>query len=404
MKLRGMGRGRGLSLVLIKALFWVAPCALGAQVDTLRLGYYSHTSRTSAWKTYAKEGCNLLVVYGSGQGTNWGTTLDAARDAGLKIILDLHHHPPRWHLKITTEQIRKLVQQYRDHPALYGYYIADEPESPWNNEPPEVFQPIYDALKAADPSHPVTICMNHRFPDQYATIFDLLLTDHYPNWSAKNNQPKFNAMVRASYRWWRDALEFQSRHHKQGLIAVGLAGGDGTGNGLRDLTDEEYRFHVFCGVVLGVKGFVFYWDAPTWLTKSVRDKTTRMIAQMRAIGDQMAVGVGVTEDPRITVSQPVTKVRYRYGVTGTTHVLLTVNISRWDSSDEGETLNNVRFTLPRDLRVRQVEVLDENRVLPVTDGTFSDTFKRFEVHVYRFTAAEPSEGGSAVTRPSREAL
>ncbi len=400
MKPQAIRAKRALSLLAsgpLLLLLLLAPQPLAAQVDTLRCGYYSHISRTSAWKTYAKEGCNLLLVYGSGQGINWGTYLDAAGDAGLKIILDLHHHPPRWHLKTTPEQIRKLAQQYREHPALYGYYIADEPESPWNNEPPKFFQPIYDVLKAAAPSHPVTICMNHRFPDQYASIFDLLLADHYPNWSAKNNQPEFNAMVRASYRWWRDALEFQSRHNKQGLIAVGLAGGDGTGNGLRDLTDEEYRFHVFSAVVLGIKGFVFYWDDPRWLTKTVRHKTTQMIAQMRAIGDQMAVGVGITDDPRITVNLPPSKLRYRYGVTDNTHVLLAVNISQWDSSENGETLNNVRFTLPRGLLVRQLEVVGENRVLPVTDGTFIDTFKRFQVHIYRFKSPQANHEEAAAT-------
>jgi len=32
----------------------------------------------------------------------------------------------------------------------------------------------------------------------------------------------------------------------------------------------------------------------------------------------------------------------------------------------------------------QVEVLDEGRIIPVTDGAFTDSFSRFEVHVYRF--------------------
>jgi hypothetical protein len=385
-------------IILILACMLHMPCA--AQLDTLQVGYYSHASRVSSWASYAQEGCNLLMPYGTGGGGNWGTYLDAAQTAGLRIILDLHHHPPRWYLSISTTQIRNLAQQYRNHPALYGYYIADEPEAPWNNEPPSAFQPIYNALKTGDPGHPVLICMNVRLPAEYTTIFDELMPDHYPNWESTNNQPEFNGSVRYSYTWWRNSVNYVNQYNKDGCILVGLAGGDGTGGNLRDLTYAEYRWHVFSGIVLGVNGFVFYWDDPSWLTPSVHALTRQMIRQMRAIGPQMVRGRGVTDDPRISVNQTTSKLRYRYGVVGSTHVLLAVNVSRWDASDSnGETLSNVQFTLPPEVLVSQVEVLDENRTLPVTDRTFTDSFSRFQVHVYRF-GGPPANQPPAVTLTS----
>lgn len=95
------------------------------------------------------------------------------------------------------------------------------------------------------------------------------------------------------------------------------------------------------------------------------------------------MGNGITNDPGIAVSQPASNLAYRYGVNGNRHVILAVNIAN-RSTVSGQVLSNVQFTLPAGIRPSQVEVLNEGRILPVTDGVFTDNFSKYAVHAYSF--------------------
>ena len=92
---------------------------------------------------------------------------------------------------------------------------------------------------------------------------------------------------------------------------------------------------------------------------------------------------GVTNTPIIAASEPQNKMVYRYGVKGNSHVILAINVAK-GSSQLGATLFDVRFTLPMGIHTSSVEVLNENRIITVFNGGFTDNFKKFEVHAYRF--------------------
>lgn len=50
-------------------------------------------------------------------------------------------------------KVKKTVNTFKDHPALYAWYLADEPSV--KNTDPDAFQAVYDWIKQADPNHPV---------------------------------------------------------------------------------------------------------------------------------------------------------------------------------------------------------------------------------------------------------
>ena len=97
------------------------------------------------------------------------------------------------------------------------------------------------------------------------------------------------------------------------------------------------------------------------------------------IGAEM--NAGTTFDPDITVNESSDNLAYRYGTNGQSHVILAVNIA--NRSNGGKNII-AEFTLPDGIDVTSIEVLHENRTIPVFQGKFTDLFNPFAVHIYRF--------------------
>ena len=85
---------------------------------------------------------------------------------------------------ITEEEKRKRliseIEMFRDHPALLGWYISDEPNG--NKIAPETIEEIYSAVKLNDPWHPVSILITAPFlaSKKYVNGADIIMADPYP--------------------------------------------------------------------------------------------------------------------------------------------------------------------------------------------------------------------------------
>lgn len=98
-------------------------------------------------------GFNLIQNYGFFSWSHEDQTryLDAAKDNGLMVFAGLNGTS-----KLTDEYLSKMKQTvlaHKDHPALYAWYLADEPKIA--DTDPEEFQAVYDWIKENDPNHPV---------------------------------------------------------------------------------------------------------------------------------------------------------------------------------------------------------------------------------------------------------
>ena len=81
------------------------------------------------------------------------------------------------------EKRNRLIAEiltFRDHPALLGWYISDEPTG--NKISPEKLEEIYLTVKENDPWHPVSIVFMTPFLSsrKYINALDIVMADPYP--------------------------------------------------------------------------------------------------------------------------------------------------------------------------------------------------------------------------------
>ncbi len=103
-------------------------------------------------------------------------------------------------------RIRKVVTDYRDHPALLFWETEDEPSYIWQKTeariPPEVIRETYHFLRTLDPKH--AVYLNHsptnlvRTLRKYNPGGDLIATDIYP---------VIPHGIRLSYALWDDGRQ-----------------------------------------------------------------------------------------------------------------------------------------------------------------------------------------------------
>jgi len=82
-----------------------------------------------------------------------------------------------------TREIQGYLAMIKDHPALLGYYIADEPDGQGTN--PAWIKDTYEIIKAVDPYHPVTLVLNCMENPVYSIgdfvdFADIIMADPYP--------------------------------------------------------------------------------------------------------------------------------------------------------------------------------------------------------------------------------
>lgn len=78
------------------------------------------------------------------------------------------------------ERLIEEIKTFRDHPALLGWYISDEPNG--TTVTPEQLEKIYRIVKENDPWHPVSIVFMAPFitARKYSDALDIVMADPYP--------------------------------------------------------------------------------------------------------------------------------------------------------------------------------------------------------------------------------
>lgn len=78
------------------------------------------------------------------------------------------------------ERLISEIKTFRDHPALLGWYISDEPNG--SDIAPAKLEEIYRTVKENDPWHPVSIVFMAPFlsAKRYSSALDIVMADPYP--------------------------------------------------------------------------------------------------------------------------------------------------------------------------------------------------------------------------------
>ena len=82
--------------------------------------------------------------------------------------------------KEKRERLIEEIKTFRDHPALLGWYISDEPNG--ISITPSQLEEIYKTVKEYDPWHPVSIVFMAPFLSaiKYSDALDIVMADPYP--------------------------------------------------------------------------------------------------------------------------------------------------------------------------------------------------------------------------------
>ena len=195
--------------------------------------------------------------------------LDLIHQAGMVAwILDTDFHSTFWK-GYDGEEVdwwaaaQKVVAKYADHPALYGYYIVDEPKL-------DHFHIVADAstaLKLADPGHERYINLNPNYAPPgylgnhgYANHLDTFIDMVRPNWFGYDF---YGLMEEGSSEpermdgWWKNLADAREASFRHGIpfqlccLTVGHLP-------YRIPSEDDLFFEVFSGLVYGAKGLQFF--------------------------------------------------------------------------------------------------------------------------------------------------
>jgi hypothetical protein len=79
------------------------------------------------------------------------------------------------------------VNRFKEHPGVFSWYIADEPDGAGSSEgapigvDPKVVQEAYNFIRRTDPFHPVSLVLNCKYSAPlYLDATDILMIDPYP--------------------------------------------------------------------------------------------------------------------------------------------------------------------------------------------------------------------------------
>jgi hypothetical protein len=186
--------------------------------------------------------------------------LDLAQKAGLKVFIADNRMPHRMEGRNAKARIEAIVADYRDHPALAGYSVKDEPQAGEFADLGEVVS----ALREADPAHPAYINLLPYRPgaawgapsyEEYLrnfidTVHPFTLSyDHYTFTKGGDGPTFVQNLVSARAASREKGIPFWN------IVLVTEHGP------YRNLTEPELRYEAMQSLAYGAKGLLWftYW-------------------------------------------------------------------------------------------------------------------------------------------------
>jgi hypothetical protein len=353
----------------------------------LQIGWWTGAGVSNLERIDAQNeaGQTLQVAYHAADPSNY---LAKLQETGIKTFLSLDPDAAKAR---DTDALVSFVNAHKDHPAIAGWFIFDEPE--FNDVGASVLVEGYQAVKAADPDHPVAIVFGNGYCSYLAGAYDpeifnaadIIMYDKYPvfDQSEFGNTADGRHPYSSYPRTVTDCLEYLDGLETDKefiMVAQGFQWSPET----RNPTYAEERFFTFMPFVYDVAGLLYWVDyrADAELTSTIH----QVMKEASAVGP--ALVNGVHNDPSMSVSSDA--VNYKYGPDGADMLLIALN-----NSDETVT---AEFTLPASVEASEVNVLYEGydastgtyqsrsiqtSTSPSEGPAFTDTFTQYQVHIYQ---------------------
>jgi len=184
------------------------------------------------------------------------------------------------------QRFEERVAEFWQHPALYGWYLCDEPEL--RNITPERLKEIYDVVRAADPdpNHILApVFQDWKVVDAYSESCDQIFIDCYP---VETNRQVLDWMV----KWVSEAGKVAKRQNKP-LIFIPQAFGDISAYPhWTKPNSHQFNWMTWTPIIMGARGICYwaYYVAPDYL---IEDSKTHF-ANIKKYQDYFTRGVPVT--------------------------------------------------------------------------------------------------------------
>ena len=282
---------------------------------------------------------NLISVSGGGGGV--GSAIDEMTDAQKKSLL--------------VEEIKTFM----DHPALLGWYIADEPDG--FKVPPEKLLEIYRTVRETDPWHPVSVVFMAPYlsSKKYADALDIVMADPYP---VPNSSISLTGDAASRLR-----AEFEGR--KPVWIVPQAFGGSELW--AREPSLQEIRSMTYQAIINGARGIQYFVrQGPNLFPKSTAtwNECGRMALEIAEITPWL-----LSDEEANKVTSFPGSIQVLSALHDGQLIVVAVNTS-----------NSPQRTVFRvaGIKGKSARVLFENRSLPVNSGQFSDYLSAYGSQVY----------------------
>jgi hypothetical protein len=309
--------------------------------------------------------------------------LDSAHRLGLKVLAT----PGTWAGPgFSPDRARAVVSQFDRHPALWAWYLVDEPDL--NAVAPAQVEFAHRFLKRLGAAKPTALVLYQGGEAlAYGNIADLTMIDRYPiPWLPLANFPQHVRLVRLALG------------KDKPLIAVIQAFDwsyfpdllPGKTN-LRPPTEDEIRCMTYCALARRANGLFYYcfddgkwdmrahpvvWEALRTVVAEVKERQPLFQAEhvwWHYVHEFSDPASGFNAALESSVTPALLRVaRGNKWVPAGTYLLAVNNTDR---------SLRYRITMPP-LRNEHVLVFDENRTLPLVENWLEDDFAPYAVHIY----------------------
>jgi hypothetical protein len=242
------------------------------------LGWYDFVANPSAPGLVNSKGIDLIMPYldvlpypemDERTKKRIAAFLEAAKAAKVKVLLEIYRPLVE---RENISGVKDFINRYKNHPAVYGWYLYDEPEIK-KPQPlsPESLARVYRAIKEED-RKPVAIAFGETNKiDPYTDALDILMWDNYPcedgvaefEWIARYREPLRRVTRLAQSegkRFWNIVQAYSGNGFKKRLPS-----------------QAEFRYMFYSSILAGSDTVLFWmrpWSTPAW-NESVLYPTVR---------------------------------------------------------------------------------------------------------------------------------
>jgi len=366
---------------------------------TLIVGSYYEAKSDRPFGEMAEAGFNVVRTDGAPE------AMDKCREAGLMTwvsvgAIDLNDREK------TTQTLVDAVNKIKEHPALAFIETVDEPA--WTNMkaearvPWQVFAETYPIIKQQDPNH--LLYMNHaptnlvKTMKQYNAGTDIVACDIYPvNPGGLKSmyalfpdgfQGDLNNEHISQVGEYVDKMRQVTGPNRPLLMVLQAFAWEALENkeGLEERREEKIlyptsaqtRFMAFQSPIKGANGII-YWGSHS--TPQPSDAWTGIKKVTREVADLAEVLATRTAPQAVSIDYHEMGHSVDDGVQtlakefGDKLYVFTCNADK----------NACKATLADFGGWKSCKVLNENRDLPLENSTMTDTWRRFDVHIYEFS-------------------